>query len=425
MLPPGNTITKLLDIGAIDLSDPLKVMFVMRPVTGGIKKHLFSLLQNLNQKQIRPIIVCSPEMPEQDYLGALGAAIYHLPICPEINPIRDWQSARILRQIIRQTDVDIVHAHSFKAGYISVLADLLQRQRRKYAFICTFHNQLRRYNNGLKNYFSTAAAAGIGRKADRVVVISRALLAEAVQLMRLPETKVTCVYNGINPSEYAVLPPPDQFRREYGIPEDALLVGTVARLIPQKGIQYLIRAALLLRDRFPKVRYVITGDGPMRQQLERQVQAAGLAGIITFAGFRPKIDDFLAAMDLFALPTLEEGLSIAVMEAMAAAKPVIASAVGGVPELITAQTGVLVQPGDAQSLADGIGSLLSMDGAKRAAMGADGRNLIVERFTDGQIAEEHVRLYEDLARQRRRGRGADAAPNPEPEPEPAPAPAKE
>lgn len=384
-------------------------MFVMRPVAGGIKKHLFSLLQNLSQKKIRPIIACSPEMPEQDYLGTLGAAIYHLPICAEIDPIRDWQSARILRQIIRQTGVDIVHAHSFKAGYISVLADILQR--RNYAFICTFHNQLHRYDNSLKNYITSAAASIIGRKADHVVVISRALLTEAVQFMRLPEEKVTCVYNGINPSEFAVLPQPGQFRRELGIPDDTLLVGTVARLIPQKGIQYLIEAALILRNRFPKVRYVIAGDGPIRQQLEQQVHMAGLAEIISFTGFRLKIDDFLAAMDLFALPTLEEGLSIAVMEAMAAAKPVVASAVGGVPELITADTGVLVPPGDAQSLADGIANLLSLDEAKRAAIGACGRSLIAERFTVGQMAEEHVRLYEDLACRRRR-RGTIAVPAP-------------
>ena len=394
------------------MSDPLKVMFVLRPVAGGIKKHLFSLLQNLSQNKIQPMIVCSPEMPEQDYLGTLGAAIYHLPICPEINPIRDWQSARMLRRIIRQTEVDIVHAHSFKAGYISILADTLPFRRRNYALVCTFHNQLHRYDNVLKNFVTAAAASSIGKKVDHVVVISRALLNEAVQMMRLPAEKVTCVYNGINPSEFAVLPPPSQFRQEQGIPEDALLIGTVARLIPQKGIQYLIEAAAILRDRFPKVRYVITGDGPMRQLLEQQVQEMGLAEIITFAGFRPKIDDFLAALDLFVLPTLEEGLSIAIMEAMAAAKPVVASDVGGVPELISAENGALVRPGDAESLAEGIASLLSIDEAKRAAVGACGRRLIVERFTVGQMAQEHLRLYEDLNFRRRRGRGANAAPAP-------------
>lgn len=377
----------------------------MRPVTGGIKKHLFSLLQNLDRQQVRPIIVCSPEMPDQDCLSALETEIYHLPIRPEINPVRDWQSARILRRIIRQNDVDIVHAHSFKAGYISVLADLPERRDRNYAFICTFHNQLRRHDNRLKNYLTSAAAATIGRRADRVVVISRALLNEAVQLMRLPEAKVACVYNGINPAEYAALPAPDKFRKELGIPEDALLVGTIARLIPQKGIQFLIEAASLLKERFPRVRYVIVGDGPMRHVLERQTQKAGLGDIITFAGFRPRIDDFLSAMDLFALPTLEEGLSIAVMEAMAAAKPVVASAVGGVPELITPETGLLVQPGNAWSLAEGMARLLSMDEAKRAAMGVCGHNHIAERFTVGQMAEEHLRLYEDLAR-RRAGSGS-------------------
>lgn len=150
----------------------------------------------------------------------------------------------------------------------------------------------------------------------------------------------------------------------------------------------------------------------MRQLLEQQVQATGLAEIITFTGFRPKIDDFLAALDLFVLPTLEEGLSIAIMEAMAAAKPVVASDVGGVPELISAENGALVRPGDAESLAEGIASLLSIDEAKRAAVGACGRRLIVERFTVGQMAQEHLRLYEDLNFRRRRGRGANAAPAP-------------
>jgi glycosyltransferase involved in cell wall biosynthesis len=188
----------------------------------------------------------------------------------------------------------------------------------------------------------------------------------------------------------------DLDRFEQATPElrvDHPVVGTVGRLAAQKGQRYLIEAAPRVLERHPDVRFAIVGDGELRTQLETQAAAARLEDRFLFTGMREDVAPLLASFDVFALPSLFEGLCLAVIEAQAAGVPVVATPVGGVRETVTAgETGVVCRPGDPVSLADGITWVLEHPAeAKRLATTA--RERVRERFSEQRMVEETLALY--------------------------------
>ncbi len=193
------------------------------------------------------------------------------------------------------------------------------------------------------------------------------------------------VYYGIDLERFTAAVP--------ALERDGRLVGNVARLVPQKGQRFLVEAAPRVLERHPDVRFVLVGDGESRGELEEQVRLAGLADRFLFLGERDDVPALLASFDVFALPSLFEGLCYAVIEAQAAGVPVVAAPVGGVREnVVPGQTGILCEPGDPDSLAEGIVSLLgSPEEARRLA--AEARRRVLERYDVGRMVEETIALY--------------------------------
>lgn len=174
------------------------------------------------------------------------------------------------------------------------------------------------------------------------------------------------------------------------------VIGTARRLIPIKGIIYLIRAFALLRRSVHDVRLEIAGSGPERPLLESEVRLLGLEDCITFLGWREDLDSVLKGWQVFVLPSLEEGFGVAALEAMAAGLPVIASAVGGVPELVEdGRTGLLVPPGNSAALAHCLRELL-LNPEQRLAMGTAGRIRARECFSSERMVEQISKIYDDL-----------------------------
>ena len=174
------------------------------------------------------------------------------------------------------------------------------------------------------------------------------------------------------------------------------VIGTARRLIPIKGVIYLIRAFALLRHDIPGARLEIAGSGPEQPLLEREVQLLGLRDAVRFLGWQADIESALKRWDIFVLPSLEEGFGVAALEAMAAGLPVIASAVGGVPELVEdGRTGLLVPPADAAALADRL-RLLLLNPMLRQSMGNAGRDRAHKCFSSEQMIEKISRIYDGL-----------------------------
>jgi glycosyltransferase involved in cell wall biosynthesis len=205
---------------------------------------------------------------------------------------------------------------------------------------------------------------------DRAIAVSRSTRDFLVRERFVPAPRVRLVWNGAPLDEFAPVSRERvrQVRRELGIDEGALVVGAIGRLNAQKGHTHLLDAAPAVVAAHPDVRFLIVGDGDLRQPLEEQARRLGLSGRVEFAGHRTDVPDLLGAIDVLAIPSLYEGTPLTLFEAMAAGKAIVSSAVDGCAEVLEdGRTAVLVPPGDAKALAGALVDLFG-DGARRRAL---------------------------------------------------------
>jgi glycosyltransferase involved in cell wall biosynthesis len=210
-----------------------------------------------------------------------------------------------------------------------------------------------------------------------------------------PATRQTIIPFGVDAGQFAVTDVAT--REELHLRAGGPIVGTVCRLVePKKGLHVLLRAMASLKEggNHPHCQLLIVGEGPAREALEALSRHLGLSHCTVFAGARRDIPRILPLLDLFVLPSLYEGFGIAILEAMAAEKPVVATAVGGIPEFVVPdETGLLVEPGNAAALADGIGSLLRNPERARQ-MGIRGRARVLAGFQISTVVRRHEQVYE-------------------------------
>jgi glycosyltransferase involved in cell wall biosynthesis len=232
-----------------------------------------------------------------------------------------------------------------------------------------------------------ALAAGV----DRYIAVSRDVARQLVERFHWPGRKITVVYNAarLEPSTARSI---DALRGELGAVDGEPIVFTCARLDPQKGHRVLLDAAAEL----PGVRFALAGSGPEEVTLEAHAERVGVRDRVRFLGHRDDIPELLAACDVFALPSLYEGSSLAVLEAMGAGRAVVSSAIGGTDELIEhGDSGVLVPPGDARALASALRRLLGDDGT-RARLGARARQRAQDDFSVTTTSRAVTRIYEEV-----------------------------
>ncbi|MCB1069703.1 MAG: glycosyltransferase family 4 protein [Verrucomicrobia bacterium] len=257
-----------------------------------------------------------------------------------------------LMRVVRQENADLLHCHGYNAANFGRLAGYLTGKPvviHEHAVLAVKPHQF-------------LADKLLSRLTTCGVAISEAVREFMIRGRSVPEDRITIVHNGIQLDRYRRRPEPDirAGREKLGIDPGALVIGTLTRLREEKGNRTLIAAMPAILARHPGAMLVIGGDGPERAALEQQVRELGIANRVLFAGFVKAGADLLTLFDLMAIPSLSEGLSYAGAEAMACGVPVVASDVGGLPELLDRGTcGVLVPPGDAGALAAAIADLLS------------------------------------------------------------------
>jgi glycosyltransferase involved in cell wall biosynthesis len=234
------------------------------------------------------------------------------------------------------------------------------------------------------------------RGMDRVVCVSGGQAAR-VRRIGLPEEKVLVIHNAIDTHRFTNPDPPYEEKLRWFFPRTCRrIVGAAGRLSPEKGFATLIDAAREISRNDPSIGFILFGDGPLRAKLARRIEGAGLAKTFVLAGFRDDFDSFLPFLDLLALPSFTEGLPNVVLEAFAAGVPVVATAVGGTPELVDdGVNGYLISPGDAQALARRILDVLSFP-ANQRAMGQEGREKVAREFTFEIQARQYRQLFEEL-----------------------------
>ncbi|MGH7380645.1 MAG: glycosyltransferase [Candidatus Methylomirabilales bacterium] len=300
----------------------------------------------------------------------------------ELDTLRD------LLGLIRKKNVNILHTHEFLMNTIGLVASRLAGV----PLVATVHGT---------NYYGDrfrrrVAYRLVGRFAHQMVAVSEDLKRFLADQINIHPDRIQVVRNGVPIGEQ---PSPEKLstlRQDLSLDRHTRVVGTVGSLYPVKGHRYLIDAAASVIDRFPHVVFLIVGRGNLREELEAQAQRQGVAAHFRFLGHRDDVRDILALCEVFVLPSLSEGMPLALLEAMAAGVPAVATQVGGINEVLEdGKTGLLVPAADSQQLAESIITLLN-DRVLRVRMGAVARESVASCFSLNRMVEAYENIYADL-----------------------------
>lgn len=290
---------------------------------------------------------------------------------------------RFLRGLVRERKVDLVHSHGYRADVLARAVVL----GRRLPLVSTVHG----YTGGSpKNRLYERIQRRVLRTFDAAIAVSRPL-AELLRRSGVPDFRVHLV-----PNAYRGLYPPAaraEARRRLGIPAKSVAIGWVGRLTPEKGADVALRALALLGR--PQWLLIVVGDGPERDSLEILARSLGIAQQIRWAGSVPQAGALTAAFDLFLLSSRTEGTPMVALEAMTAGVPIVATAVGGVPDLLGEDCGILVPPGDPAALAGGLAAAHD-DPAESARRAARAREKLGTDWSAGRWLERHEALYQRL-----------------------------
>jgi glycosyltransferase involved in cell wall biosynthesis len=314
-------------------------------------------------------------------LEAIGVPVVALSRAPGFHP---GLSARLAR-VMRQRGVDVLHCHHYTPYVYGLLAAMMVPSAK---LVFTEHGRLSDHPPSRKRRLVNPLLSRWPAKLCAVSAdLKRHMVAEG-----FPAGRLDVLYNGIDPGSRPTPAQRDAARRQLGLGGQAFVIGTAGRLDPVKNLPRLLQAHAMLRSRMPDARTVIVGDGPERAALEAEAAALGITDAVVFAGYRQDVRALMAAFDIYINCSLYEGVSLTVLEAMAAALPVVATRVGGNPEVvIDGETGLLV-PGRAEALADAVASL-ARDPQRRRVMGDAGRWRVKRHFSIDRMVAEYASAY--------------------------------
>lgn len=296
-----------------------------------------------------------------------------------------------LRRLIRDRGINLIHVHS---PYVAIGARLgVPRGRSAPRLVYTEHSVWEFYHRA--TYWGNVLTYPRG---DHVFAVSEHVRAsiqypKLLRFMRMPP--VETLYHGLDPAAVRMWDSSDGVREELGIPRQVPLVGTVANFRAGKGHHILLEAALRVRRAVPEVRFLLVGHGPLESKVRRQAHEMGLDGTVVFTGAREDAPRLAGAFDLFALSSLSEGLAIALIEAMALGRPAVVTRVGGLTEVVEhGKQGLVVEPGDPETLAEAITTLLR-DEKLRGQLGESGRQRAA-KFDIRNAVRRHEEVYAEL-----------------------------
>jgi len=358
---------------------------------GGLERVIADIAQGLDKKKFEVGVWCVARSGEvATELEEKGIEVKILGIFSCYNPCRIVRIAWLLKK----SKADIVHTHGYFASVIG-------RTAAKIAGVpILIHHMHSTYWEYRKRHIFFERFLGL--LTQKVVCCSKAVENFVTGHLKVNPSKTIVVYNGVDEEEFISIKDKSALKTRLGIQSTDLVVGTVSSLYHHKGHRYLLQAVPLVLDAFPSTKFLIVGDGPLRKRLEDQAKDLNIAAHLIFTGRRKDIPDLLSVMDIFVLPScLREGLAISIIEAMASEKPVVATEIGGIPELVAnEETGYLVPPRNPDALANAIVNLLKSP-QRAKEMGRRGRTRFEERFTKRKMLSEVEYLYLNLMKQRK------------------------
>jgi glycosyltransferase involved in cell wall biosynthesis len=361
---------------------------------GGAENHLLALLTHADRDafQFETAVLSG----EGELVGVFRQAEIPVHVLQAHSRFDPFALGRLVR-VLRDGHYDIVHSHLFRADIFARLA-VGQLGERAPLLVSTRHNDDRFFLNpfvGIAHYM-------LSSRQDLIIAISDHIARFTVSRgVRYP-SRVRRVYHGIEPNVTQALEHDGKLiRTELGLDPQDFVVGNVGRLALQKGQRHLILAMPLLLERVPRAHAVIAGSGDLEDYLRDLALEVGVADRVHVLGPRRDVPALMHAIDVFAMPSIWEGFGLVLLEAMAAGRPVVASRVATIPEVVAdGETGVLVPPGDPVALAEALAEL-AHDSERARSLGEAGRERLRKRFSIEKMVGDTEMLYRELVDERR------------------------
>jgi glycosyltransferase involved in cell wall biosynthesis len=353
---------------------------------GGAEELILNMVTRLPRDRYEPIVCCfeNPPGPIGPEIAAHGIRVEPLGIAPGWrHPLAWWTIVRYLRRVRPQ----IVHTFMLPASLYGRSAAVAARVPVIIGTEVNIYDRKQRHHIFVERLLAARSAC--------VVASAESVKRAYVQQLGIPADGVRVIYNAVNWDRLRATATPRDVRAQLGIPDDRLVAGVVATLQDKKGHRVLLDAVA----RTPGLEYVwlmLVGDGPERPALERHATALGIRDRVTFCGTRRDLGNVLPAMDIFALPSLWEGLPLALLLALGSGRPVVATRIAGIPEVVTdGETGLLVEPGDVDAMGAALARLVR-DPALRERLGSTARAIARERFGADAYLRQVTGIYEEF-----------------------------
>jgi len=364
----------------------INVIHLVEELTiGGLEKTLTAVALSLNKRKYNVSVWCLREGGFfADKLVKEGIDVKVLHISTSRNPLSIYKLYRLLK--IHK--FDIIHTHAYSAGTIGRISAFLAG----IPVIISHNHSVYDYYN--KRYHFVEWLLSL--ITDRVICISEVVNRFANETQRINAKKLITIHNGIDDVCSVTEKRSSDLKKELGLPINHSIIGTIAHLEEHKGLKYLLESASLLLASRRDISFLLVGEGVLERTLKKLCVDLKIEKNVIFAGERSDIPEILFSIDIFVLPSLREGLPLTILEAMACGKPVIATNVGGIPEIvIDGVSGILVSPKDPEALYRAMDELLN-DRTKLTKMGHHGERVCEESFSSNAMIEKIENLYDSL-----------------------------
>ena len=354
-----------------------------RHFLGGPQQVIY-LINALRERGHNNVLVCPPDSGIDTVAREQGIWVQNLFCAGDL----DLPFAYRLAQFIADKQPDIVHCHSRRG------ADILGGLAAGFANVPAIVS--RRVDNT-----EMRLVAGLRYRPFRKIIAISEAIADVLRDRGIDDARIEVIRSAVDAEAFTGETDCGAYRREFGIGKDVFAIAAAGQLIPRKGHRYLLEAANELRLTHPEFRLVIFGEGYLNSQLQAQATSLGLDDVVTFAGYRDDLDDFIGCFDLFVHPSSAEGLGVAALKAAAAGVAVVGCDAGGMREsVIHGETGLLVEAENADALHGAIATLFD-DGAMRARFAAAGQARMQNEFSIATMADRHEALYASVVEMER------------------------
>ena len=369
-----------------------KVLYLITDLKyGGAQTVLYSLVSNINQERYKPSVAClfGGDFPVGDELRKTGIEVIDLRMTNFWRIDALWR----LYQLLHREKYSILHTSLFHASLVGRIVGWAA----KVPVIITW-----RQNISLGGRWRDFIYKMTSRIDDKVIVVSNSTLESEIRTTGLAVEKVEVIYNSIDIDRYSRKKPANRnkVKMDFGLGGEEIIVGFIGRFHAQKGIDVLLKAFEKIEKSKMNVRLMLVGDGTLRKKIWKQSQTLGNDNRVLFTGIRKDIPLILSSLDIFVLPSRWEGLPLVLLEAMAAGLPIVATAVGGIPEVVVdGETGFLVPPEDPEALASAITRLIE-DSVLRKKFGKAGYKRVKQHFNIQEASRRTEELYFSLLKEK-------------------------